>query len=485
MLPAPRGEIFDRDGVLLAGNKIEQVVTVAPGAEAAHPAIVGELSALLGEPTSEVKAAINNVQYSPYQSVPVKTGVSNAVVLGIDENQSLLPGVTVQAEPVRYYPQGETTANIVGYVSGITGPEYAETKKEQCGPGIPCYQTTSLIGQAGVESSFEDYLRGTPGVEKVQVDSQGQVLGLLSYRPPVPGDNIILSISLNDQRAAVQALNDWVLKARGMRDTVSGEDFRAPGASMVVEDPRNGQVLALATYPDYNPSDFLGGISETKWKYYNNPPELFSPYRPGRLHRVRPRFDLEDDHGHGHDALRLAVALRLLRRHRHLFDWRPDLPRRRQRAAGVGGPGAGAHPVERHLLLQSGRSVLAVIRFGAPSQRRLTRSRPSPPNTASATTAASTSRPKTPVSSRTPRSWPKSISSTPRTTPTGYGNRASRSRRPSVKARTRSRRCSWPTPTPPSPTGAPCTCPTSPWRSRPLAGPTGPTASSSRSSALR
>ena len=92
-IPAPRGEIFDRNGVLLAGNRIEQVVIVAPGAEAAHPGIVGELSALLGEPMSEVKAAINNVQYSPYQPVPVKVGVSNAVVLAIDENQSLLPGV--------------------------------------------------------------------------------------------------------------------------------------------------------------------------------------------------------------------------------------------------------------------------------------------------------------------------------------------------------------------------------------------------------
>ncbi len=274
-VPAPRGEIFDRDGVLLAGNKIEQVVTVAPGAEAAHPAIVGELSAVLGEPTAEVKDAISNVQYSPYQSVPVKEGVSNAVVLAIDENQSLLPGVSVQAEPVRYYPQGETTANIVGYVSGITGFEYTQDKSERCGSGLPCYQTTSLVGQAGVESSFEDYLRGTPGVEKVQVDSQGQVLGLLSYKPPVPGDNLVLSISLNDQRAAVQALNDWVLKARGMTDTVSGEPFRAPGAAMVVEDPRNGQILALATYPDYDPSDFLGGISETKWKFYNNPANNF------------------------------------------------------------------------------------------------------------------------------------------------------------------------------------------------------------------
>ncbi len=293
-IPAPRGEIFDRNGVLLAGNRIEQVVTVAPGAEAAHPGIVGELSAVLGEPTSEVKDAISNVQYSPYQSVPVQEGVSNAVVLAIDENQSLLPGVSVQAEPVRYYPQGETTANIVGYVSGITGSEYAQDKHAGCGPDIPCYQTTSLIGQAGVEASFEDYLRGTPGVEKVQVDSQGQVLGLLSYRPPVPGDDLVLSISLNDQRAAVQALNDWVANARGMTDSVSGEPFRAPGASMVVEDPRNGQILALATYPNYNPSDFLGGISETKWKFYNNPANNFplidravsTGYAPGSTWKV-------------------------------------------------------------------------------------------------------------------------------------------------------------------------------------------------------
>jgi penicillin-binding protein 2 len=270
-VPAPRGEIFDRNGVLLAGNKLEQVVTVGPGAEAAHPGIVEELSALLGEPVSEVKAAINNVQYSPYQSVPVAEGVSNAVVLAIDENQSLLPGVSVEAEPVRFYPQGETTANIVGYVSEITGPEYALDKHDQCGPGVPCYQANSLVGQAGVEESFENYLRGSPGVEKVEVDSQGNVLGTLSYTPPVPGDNIVLSISLTDQQAAVQALDDWVLKARGMVDTVSGERFRAPAASMVVEDPRNGQILALATYPDYNPSDFLGGISEAKWQYYNNP----------------------------------------------------------------------------------------------------------------------------------------------------------------------------------------------------------------------
>ena len=128
-----------------------------------------------------------------------------------------------------------------------------------------------MIGQAGVEESLENYLRGRPGVEKVQVDSQGHVLNSYLVSPPVPGDNLVLSISLTDQQAAVQALDDWVVKARGMVDKVSNHDFRAPAASMVVEDPRNGQILALATYPDYNPTDFVGGISQARWSYYNNP----------------------------------------------------------------------------------------------------------------------------------------------------------------------------------------------------------------------
>ena len=227
-LPAPRGEIFDRNGVLLAGNRIEEVVTVLPGAEAAHPGIVDQLSALLGEPAAKVKAAIESVRYSPYQPVPVAEGVSTATVLAIDENQSLLPGVVVQAEPVRYYPYGETTANILGYVSQITGPEYAQDRDEKCGAGVDCYGTGSVIGQAGVEESLENYLRGRPGVEKVQVDSQGHVLNSYLVSPPVAGDNLVLSISLTDQQAAVQALADWVVKARGMVDRVSLQQTSGP-----------------------------------------------------------------------------------------------------------------------------------------------------------------------------------------------------------------------------------------------------------------
>lgn len=273
-IPAPRGDIFDRNGVLLAGNHIEQVVTVQRDELVSNPQVVGVLSALLHQPAAQINQAINNSQYSPVQPVPVAEGVSNSVALAVEENQGLLPGVTVQAEPVRYYPDGTAMANVLGYVSQITGTEYGQDQTQACAKGIPCYANNSVVGQAGVESAFEKYLRGTPGVEKIEVDSQGQQLGMVpgSYRPPVPGDDLVLTLSLNDQQTAVNALATWIHNARrGPPDIASGHPYRAPAASMVVEDPRNGQILALATNPDYNPSDFLGGISVARWKYYMDP----------------------------------------------------------------------------------------------------------------------------------------------------------------------------------------------------------------------
>lgn len=269
-IPAARGDIFSRDGALLAGNHIEQVVEVEPDAYQEHPGIARELAAVLDEPVSEVKAALDNKQYSPYQPVPVKEGVSASVALSIEENQAQLPGVTVTDEPVRYYPQASTTANVVGYVSQITGTEYGADKGQMCAKGIPCYTTSSEVGQAGIEASMEQYLRGVPGKEVEEVNAEGQVLGTESYTPPVAGDNVVLSISLKDQKAAVTSLDGWVQRGRTFTDPVSGELARVPSAAMVVEDPRNGQVLALATYPDYDDNDFVGGISQKQWDYYNN-----------------------------------------------------------------------------------------------------------------------------------------------------------------------------------------------------------------------
>ena len=184
-VPAPRGEIFDRNGALLAGNSLEQVVTVAPGAETAHPGIIEELSALLGQPVSKVKAEVNNVQYSPYQSVPVVEGVSNAVVLAIDENQSLLPGVSVQAEPVRFYPQGETTANIVGYVSGITGPEYdAQQERPVRRQASPVIRRTRWSAKPASNSPSRSTSAGRRGSKRSRSTRRATCWGRSVTRPP-------------------------------------------------------------------------------------------------------------------------------------------------------------------------------------------------------------------------------------------------------------------------------------------------------------
>ncbi len=293
-IPAPRGDIFDRNGVLLAGNRVQQAVEVEPNAIQEYPGLADRLAAALDEPVSDVLAAVNNPQYPPYEPVPVAEGVSKRVVLTIEEDKQLLPGVTVMAQPLRYYPYGTVTANVVGYVSQITASEYQADKGETCAKGIPCYTPSSLVGQAGVEASMEKYLRGVPGKEVVEVNAQGQVLGVASYRPPVPGDNIVLSISLADQEAAVTALRERANDARAQVDPVSGHYYRSPGAAMVVENPKNGQILALATYPDYNPNNFVHGISEKQWQYYNNPASHYplldraisSAYAPGSAFKL-------------------------------------------------------------------------------------------------------------------------------------------------------------------------------------------------------
>ena len=359
-VPAPRGDIFDRDGVLLAGNKIEPVVTVAPPGRKPLTPGSWRLSALLGEPTSEVKAAINNVQYSPYQPVPVKVGVSNAVVLAIDENQSLLPGVTVQAEPVRYYPEGETTANIVGYISTITGPEYAQVKNEQCGRGVPCYQTTSLIGQARGGGQFRGLRPRHPrGGKSGKWTRRARCSGCSATGPPVPGRQpgpLHLAHGPASRGAGPERLGD---KGAGDDRQRERPALPRPAASMVVEDPRNGQVLALATYPDYNPDDFLGGISEARWKYYNNPANNYplidraisTGYAPGSTWKLITatamlRYSLRSPYSYYDDTGTYTTGGQAFHDDDNV-------------ALAPGRPGPSHHRVERHILLQPGRPVLA------------------------------------------------------------------------------------------------------------------------------
>jgi penicillin-binding protein 2 len=262
---APRGDILDDQGRVLVGNVNEPVIEVQRQQVPTGSPVVARLAALMGTSVSTVDGLIANDQYAPFTPVPVLQSATPAQILYVQEHQSLFAGVEATTETVRSYsPLGIAAANIVGYVGQITGTQL--TKLAAAG-----YQPGDQIGQAGVEATYESVLRGTPGITRVQVNSQGQVLGDLSSSPPVQGHDLRLSIDGVVQQEAVDALEQGLAAAKTQYDSVTSRDFDAPAGSAVVEDPQNGTILALATYPCFDPRQFVGGISEADYRALMGP----------------------------------------------------------------------------------------------------------------------------------------------------------------------------------------------------------------------
>jgi penicillin-binding protein 2 len=284
---APRGLIEDRNGNVLVGNVNEPVIEVSRLVAAQDPSMDSRLAPLLGMTVPQLQKAINNLQYSPYAPVPIMPDATPAQILYIQENQTLFPGVQATTMSVRTYSaMGKAAANVVGYVGQISQAEYQRLKSQG-------YQPGQQIGLAGVEAEYESYLRGTPGIQRLQVDSKGDVLASLGTSPPVPGDTLRLSIDGTIQMVAEQALEQGLVAARHTFDTTTHRDFTAPAGSAVVEDPNTGQVLALATNPTYDPSEFVGGISEANYQaLLNNPNDplldrtIQGQYAPGSTFKL-------------------------------------------------------------------------------------------------------------------------------------------------------------------------------------------------------
>ena len=284
---APRGRILDRNGNVLVGNVDEPVIEVDRQLAIQNPAMEARLAPLLGMTSEQLDAAIDNLQYSPYAPVPVMPDASPQQILYVQEHQELFPGVRATSMSVRTYtPMGKAAANLVGYVGQID----SSTLSRLAGQG---YQAGNQIGLAGVEATYERYLRGRPGVERVQVDSRGRVLAGLSATTPVPGDDLRLTIDGHIQMVAEQAISQGLAAARQTFDTTTGRNFAAPDGSAVVEDPNTGQVLALATNPTYDPEEFVGGISQANYRaLLNNPADplldrtIQGQYAPGSTFKL-------------------------------------------------------------------------------------------------------------------------------------------------------------------------------------------------------
>ena len=260
----PRGLIVDRNENLLVGNQVVESVTIAQNIAASNPTVLSRLSTVLGVPLTQIKASVNSVNNSPYAPIPIAYNVSKAKILYIREHPGQFPGVSSQLTTQRVYPEGSTASQVLGYVSQISQSELAKL-------GSKGYQASDVIGQAGVEASFEKYLRGVPGKTTLQVNYAGQVVGTLSRVRPKPGDNVVLTLDLNLQKAVQTDLANEIAKLDNSIDPYSGRYISNVTGAAVVENVTNGQILAMASSPTYNPSVWVGGISQSAYTKITSP----------------------------------------------------------------------------------------------------------------------------------------------------------------------------------------------------------------------
>ncbi len=193
---------------------------------------------------------------SPYQPIPVATNVAPQVALSVIEHPERFPGVSADTSAVRVYPQGSLAAHEIGY----TGPA-SQAQLADLNAG---YTASDVVGQAGIESSYDNYLRGTEGVKKLAVDRYGRVSGTMSATPAKAGDTVVLALDSGVQSLLEQSLaNELTLAQQQGKPAIAG--------SGVVLDWHTGQVIAMASLPTYNPSVFTGGISQQDYAALTSP----------------------------------------------------------------------------------------------------------------------------------------------------------------------------------------------------------------------
>lgn len=237
-----RGRIFDRHDKIIASSRLAHVIYLWPVAQTKEkwPATIAKLSEITGIKAKDIQQKLEQKGYNSPDLVRVSGAISPKLVTRIVERSYELPGVQVEPQAVRYYPNGDIAAHILGY----TG-EIAEWELEQLKP--KGYRLGDVIGKSGVESAFESKLRGTWGGQQVEVDAWGKVIRVLGQKPPKAGSSVHLTIDLDLQKTAEAVLGN------------------AQGAIVAIN-PNNGEVLAMASRPNFDPNVFSTKITDATWK---------------------------------------------------------------------------------------------------------------------------------------------------------------------------------------------------------------------------
>ena len=206
---------------------------------------------------------ISSNGYSSYRAVTLAKSISQESMLEIEERGAELSGVYVTKQPARRYLAGSVASHIIGYTGKISSNEYA--KRKTLG-----YSLNDIIGKSGIESSFEEYLRGTNGTKRLEMDSYGRISNEEEIEESTMGNSVVLTIDLDLQTKTEEVLEEIVLQIQNGEINGSKYQDATAGAAVVLE-VKTGEVLALASYPAYNPQDFVDGINNEEYeKYFDN-----------------------------------------------------------------------------------------------------------------------------------------------------------------------------------------------------------------------
>lgn len=237
-----RGKILDRKGQILAGSRLSHSVFIWPLARKKKEwtPTIKRLSMILDVPEDVIQKRLDQAGYNSPFLIRIARGITPAQVTAINEHSSELEGVQVDAEAVRYYPNGDLAAHILGYTGELSDEELERRKSDG-------YRLGDVVGQMGIELAFENLLRGQRGGQQVEVDGSGQVVRIIGQKPSQAGQDVTLTLDLELQKAAEKAL--------GSRK-----------GAIVVLDPRNGAVLAMVSRPAFDPNLFSTRITSAQWE---------------------------------------------------------------------------------------------------------------------------------------------------------------------------------------------------------------------------
>ena len=243
-----RGLIVDRNGVVLANNYSAYTLEITPSKVGDLDATIEALSTIVTiEPRDRRRFRKLMEESKSFESLPIRTKLSDEEVARFAAQRWRFPGVEVKARLFRNYPFGETASHVIGYIGRINAAEKAQL--EDRGDEAN-YRGTDYIGKLGIEQSYEEQLHGITGYERIETSAGGRAVRKLASKPATPGNTVVLSIDIELQKL----IEDLYGERRG---------------ALVALDPRTGEVLAFVSKPTFDPNLFVDGIDAESWQALN------------------------------------------------------------------------------------------------------------------------------------------------------------------------------------------------------------------------